>query len=116
VRVSIRAQVTCIADTSTFRGVTWNLSESGLEVELTEVKRKAIVHLTFRLPFSETITDVRGAVVWRSERRHGIKFKEMGEPPAYDTLQMPSLYLTLRKSRSSAADRLSRELSHVESY
>jgi hypothetical protein len=79
VRVPIRAQVTCIADTRTFRGVTWNLSESGLQVDLPELKRKAIVHLTFRLPFSETIIDARGAVVWRSERRHGIKFKEMGE-------------------------------------
>jgi hypothetical protein len=79
VRVTIRAQVTCIADTCTFRGVTWNLSESGLQVELSELKRKAIVHLTFRLPLSETIIDARGAVVWRSERRHGIKFKEMGE-------------------------------------
>jgi c-di-GMP-binding flagellar brake protein YcgR len=79
VRVPIRAQVTGTSDTSTFRGVTWNLSESGLQVELPELKRKAIVHLTFRLPFSETIIDVRGAVVWHSERRHGIKFKEMGE-------------------------------------
>jgi hypothetical protein len=50
VRAPIRAQVTCIADTRTFRGVTWNLSESGLQVELPELKRKAIVHLTFRLP------------------------------------------------------------------
>ena len=78
-RVPIRAQVTCIADTRAFRGVTWNLSESGLQVELPELKRKAIVHLTFRLPISQTIIDARGAVVWRSERRPGIKFKELGD-------------------------------------
>lgn len=75
----IRAHVICIADTRTSRGVTRNLSESGVQVEVTELKRRANVQLTFRLPISETIIDVLGAVVWRSARRHGIKFKYMGE-------------------------------------
>jgi hypothetical protein len=79
VRVPIRAQVTCIADTRTLRGVTRNLSQSGLQVEVPELKRKASVRLTFRLPLSGTIIDALGAVVWRSERRHGIKFKYMGD-------------------------------------
>jgi len=79
VRVPVRAQVICIADTGSFRGVTWNVSQSGIQVEIPELKRKANVHLTFRLPLSETIIDARGAVVWRSEKRHGIKFKEIGE-------------------------------------
>jgi hypothetical protein len=79
VRVPIRAQVTCIADTRTLRGVTWNLSQSGLQVEVAELRRKAIVQLTFRLPLSGTIIDALGAVVWQSDRRHGIKFKYMGE-------------------------------------
>jgi c-di-GMP-binding flagellar brake protein YcgR len=79
VRVPIRAQVTCIVDTRTLRGVTWNLSQSGLQVELPELKRKASVQLTFRLPLSGTIIDALGAVVWRLERRLGIKFKYMGE-------------------------------------
>ena len=78
-RVPIRAQVTCIADTRTLRGVTWNLSQSGLQVEVPQLERKASVRLTFRLPRSGTIIDVLGAVVWRSERRHGIKFKYVGE-------------------------------------
>jgi hypothetical protein len=79
VRVPIRAQVTCIADTRTLRGVTRNLSQSGLQVEVPELKRKASVRLTFRLPLSGTIIDALGAVVWRSEQRQGIKFKYMGD-------------------------------------
>jgi len=79
VRVPIRAHVICIADTRTSRGVTWNLSESGIQVEVAELKRSAKVQLTFRLPISEAIIEVLGAVVWRSARRHGIKFKYLGE-------------------------------------
>ena len=78
-RVPIRAQVTCIVDTLTSRGVTWNISQSGIQVELPELKGKANVRLTFRLPLSGTIVDAVGIAVWRSERRHGIKFKYMGE-------------------------------------
>jgi len=48
-------------------------------VEVAELKRSAKVQLTFRLPISETIIEVLGAVVWRSARRHGIKFKYLGE-------------------------------------
>ena len=78
-RVPIRAQVTCVVDTLTSRGVTRNISQSGIQVELPELKRKANVRLTFRLPLSGTIVDAVGTAVWRSERHHGIKFKYMGE-------------------------------------
>jgi PilZ domain len=79
VRVPMRAQVICIADTLTLRGVTWNLSQNGIQVELPELKKKAKVQLTFRLPVSGTIIDALGAVVWRLERRHGIKFRQVGD-------------------------------------
>lgn len=78
-RVPIRAQVTCFADTVTSRGVTWNISHGGIQVELPGLKRKASVRLTFRLPLSGTIVDAVGTAVWRSEKRHGIKFKYMGD-------------------------------------
>ena len=78
-RVPIRAQVTCIAHTRTLRGVTRNLSQSGLQLEAPGLRREASVRLTFRLPLSGTIIDALGAVVWQSDRRHGIKFKYMGE-------------------------------------
>jgi PilZ domain len=80
--VPIRTQVTCIANTHTSRGVIWNMSEGGIQVQLPELRKKAKVHLTFRLPVSETIIDVLGTVAWRSDRRHGIKFKYLGKQSA----------------------------------
>jgi hypothetical protein len=61
------------------RGVTRNLSETGMLVDVPELKKKAYVQLSFRLPRSEVIIDARGTVVWTLMRRHGIKFKHMGE-------------------------------------
>lgn len=78
VRVPIRAQITCITTMSTFRGVTRNLSEGGIQVEIPDLERRAVVHLTFRLPASDTIIDTFGAVVWESEKKQGIKFKHIG--------------------------------------
>ena len=78
VRVPIRAQVICFADTRTARGVTWNLSQNGIQVEVPELRKKAKVQLTFRLPLADTIIDARGAVVWVSGRRLGIEFNQIG--------------------------------------
>ena len=77
-RYPVRAQVACIAQSQTIRGVTRNVSESGIQVEMPELPRKATVQLTFRLLPSEAIIDVRGVVVWASGRRHGITFKQLG--------------------------------------
>ena len=78
-RVPVRALVICIVNTHTIRGVTCNLSQGGIQVEVPELKRSGYVQLSFRLPLSETIIDAFGAVVWRSKRRHGIEFKYMGD-------------------------------------
>jgi len=79
VRVPVRAQVICIVNTHTFRGVTCNVSQSGVQVEVPELKTKAHVQLSFRLPRSETIIDALGSVVWASKRWRGIEFKYIGE-------------------------------------
>jgi hypothetical protein len=71
--------VICVAGTDALRGVTFNLSRSGIQVEIPELKRGADVQLTFRLPHSERIVDARGTVVWQKARHHGIKFKYVGE-------------------------------------
>ena len=78
VRVPIRAQVTCMTEMYTIRGVTRNLSENGMQVELPDLEKRANVHLTFRLPGSDTIIDTFGTVIWLSEKRQGIKFKQIG--------------------------------------
>lgn len=78
-RIPMRAQVICIAEAGTSRGVTWNISQNGIQVEVPELPIRATVRLTFRLPLSDKTIDVSGAVVWASGRRHGIKFKQLGE-------------------------------------
>jgi c-di-GMP-binding flagellar brake protein YcgR len=78
-RVPIRAQVTCVVDTQAMRGVSRNLSQGGMQVEVGELKTKDAVQLTFRLPVSGVVVDAVGAVVWGSDRRRGIRFTSMGE-------------------------------------
>ena len=79
VRVPIQAQVTCVAESGTLRGVTRNISERGIQVDLPELRKKANVQLAFRLPGSDSMIDATGAVIWVSDRRNGIKFKHVGE-------------------------------------
>ncbi|MFL6306314.1 MAG: PilZ domain-containing protein [Candidatus Sulfotelmatobacter sp.] len=79
VRVPLQAQVTCIAESRTMRGVTRNISESGIQVELPELRKREKVQLGFRLSVSGSIVDATGAVIWIVGRRNGIKFKYMGE-------------------------------------
>lgn len=78
-RVPIRAQVNCIANSYTGRGVTRNISDEGIQVEIPELSTKAKVHLTFRLPLSDAIIDAMGTVVWALGRRKGIRFNDVGE-------------------------------------
>jgi len=44
-RVSIRAQVICIVDTRTLRGVSRNLSQEGMRVEGVDLKMAVAVQL-----------------------------------------------------------------------
>ena len=74
----IRAQVICIADNRILRGVTWNICQSGIQVEMPALRKEANVRLTFRLPRSDTIIEALGAVVWVTGKRNGIKFKRVG--------------------------------------
>ena len=48
-RVSMRAQVICIVDSRTTRGVSWNLSKAGMQVEEANLKPKEVVQLSFSL-------------------------------------------------------------------
>ena len=77
-RVPMKAQVTCIIDSRTMRGVSWNLGEGGMQVEASGLHPKEGVQLSFRLPSSGIAVDVVGAVVWGDEKRHGIQFTYMG--------------------------------------
>ena len=86
-RVAMRAQVTCIVDSHTSRGVSGNLSQGGMQVEASDLKAKEAVQLSFRLPLSGVAVDVVGVVAWGDEKRHGIQFTYMGAQSRQSILQ-----------------------------
>jgi len=73
-RVPIRADVDCSVGSRTARGVTWNLSQGGMQVEVSDLKPKDAVRLSFQLPDSAVVIDVAGIVVWANAERQGIQF------------------------------------------
>jgi hypothetical protein len=89
-RVAMRAQVTCIVDSETVRGVSWNLSQAGIQVEVSNLKLKGAVRLSFRLPVSGVAVDAVGSLVWHHNRRHGIRFTHVGPQSRLSILQYVS--------------------------
>ena len=73
-RVPIRADVACTVGSRTLRGVSWNLSRGGMQVEVGDLKPKDAVRLSFQLPISAVVIDAPGVVVWANEQRQGIQF------------------------------------------
>jgi DNA-binding response OmpR family regulator len=77
-RVPIKADVTCTVGSRAIRGVTWNLSQGGMQVEIGGLRPKDAVRLSFQLPISGEAIDVTGSVMWGSEKRQGIQFTNVG--------------------------------------
>lgn len=77
-RVPIQALVICIVGSRTIRGVSRNLSEHGMQVEVSGLKPNEVVQLSFRSPISGVAIDAAGTVIWGDERRHGIQFIHIG--------------------------------------
>jgi CheY-like chemotaxis protein len=73
-RVPIQTDVTCEVGSRIVRGVTWNLSQGGIQVEANGLQPKDNVRLLFRLPASSVSIDVMGTVIWTGEKRQGIHF------------------------------------------
>ena len=78
VRTPLQANVTCRVGSRTLRGVSWNLSQGGMQVEVGGLKSKDSVRLSFQLPVSTATIDAAGIVVWETEQRQGIQFTKVG--------------------------------------
>ena len=78
VRVPIRSDVACTVGSRTLRGVSWNLSQGGMQVEVGDLKPKDAVRLSFQLPISAVTVDAAGIVAWANEQRQGIQFTNVG--------------------------------------
>jgi len=77
IRVPLQTEVTCDVGSRRVRGVTWNLSQGGIQVEVGNLRSGDTVGLSFRPPVSDVVIDVTGTVVWVKAERQGIQFTEV---------------------------------------
>jgi c-di-GMP-binding flagellar brake protein YcgR len=77
VRVPLHTELMCSVETRTIRGTSWNISQTGMQVEVSNLKPGSVVQLSFRLPPSRENIDANGVVIWVGENRQGIQFKKM---------------------------------------
>lgn len=78
VRVPLHGDVMCMVDARELHGVTWNLSQGGIQVDVGHLKPGQSVRVSFRLSSSATLIDATGTVVWVGEKRQGIRFEHLG--------------------------------------
>jgi c-di-GMP-binding flagellar brake protein YcgR len=76
-RVPIQTDVVCQAGDRVLRGVTWNLSQGGMQVEVGGLQPNDTVRLSFRLPVSRVSLEAAGTVVWAKANRQGIQFTNL---------------------------------------
>src|SRR5258708_8097871 len=79
-RVPLQTEVICMVGSRTIRGMTWNLSQGGMQVEASDLQSKDRVRLSFRLPVSGVSIDATGTVAWAGEKRQGMQFASLSAP------------------------------------
>jgi CheY-like chemotaxis protein len=73
-RVPLQTNVICAVGSRMTNGVSWNLSQGGMLVEVENLRPKEAVQLSFRLPVSGVLIEADGTVVWGDSKRQGIQF------------------------------------------
>jgi CheY-like chemotaxis protein len=82
-RVPIQTDVVCTVGAREFHGQSWNLSQGGMQVEVSNLEVGNSVKVSFRLPSSNVQIDALGTVVWTKQARQGIRFTKV--TPQNDT-------------------------------
>jgi CheY-like chemotaxis protein len=77
IRVPMQTEVTCDVGPRSVRGISWNLSQSGMQVEADGLKTSETVRISFQLPSSPIRIDTFGRIVWVKQDRQGIQFTKM---------------------------------------
>jgi CheY-like chemotaxis protein len=85
-RVPLQTEVTCTVGSRTIRGMLWNLSQGGMQVEVSGLRTNDKVRLSFQLPVSGVSIDAVGMVAWVAEKRQGIQFATLS-PPAQQSIR-----------------------------
>jgi CheY-like chemotaxis protein len=86
IRVPLQTEVICTVRSRTIRGISWNLSQGGMQVEASDLHVKDTVRLSFRLPVSGASIDVIGTVAWAGENRQGVQFTTLS-PSAQQSIR-----------------------------
>lgn len=73
-RVPLQTDVTCAVGSRTMNGVSWNLSQGGIQVDIGGLEAKDVVRISFRLPISGLAIEATGTVIWVDQKRQGIQF------------------------------------------
>ena len=59
------------------KGMTWNLSQGGMQLEVQDLAAGATVQLSFTLPQPSIGVEATGEVAWSRDDRQGIHFVKM---------------------------------------
>ena len=78
-RAPLQVDVSCTVGSRTMHGMSWNLSQGGIQVEVGGLHPKDSAKLSFRLPISGVAIEVAGTVVWAVEKRQGVQFTNVSE-------------------------------------
>jgi CheY-like chemotaxis protein len=81
-RVPLHTEVLCDMDSRIVKGMSWNLSQGGMQIEAIGLTPKDILHVSFRLPKSGVMIEAFGVVVWATESRQGVQFTKMNPQSA----------------------------------
>jgi CheY-like chemotaxis protein len=76
-RVPLNTEVTCTVGGETLNGVTCNISQGGIQLEVAGLKLDDLLGMSFILPQTGAVIKAQGQVVWAQEGRQGLYFTEM---------------------------------------
>jgi CheY-like chemotaxis protein len=76
-RIPLHTEIVLKVGSRTARGMSWNLSQGGMQVEAPNLQPGDSVQVSFTLPVSGTEIEVAGSVVWSGEKRQGIQFTKV---------------------------------------
>lgn len=74
----LNTDVTCMVAEKTLNGLTWNISQGGIQLEVDGLKMGDTARMSFILPQPATVIKAHGVVVWAQEERQGLYFTDMG--------------------------------------
>lgn len=76
-RVPLQTEVRCCVGSKIVTGMTWNLSQGGMQIEVPGLQCGEKVQVSFRPPNPRVLIEASGIVAWVKDDRQGIHFTAM---------------------------------------